>query len=265
MASATLTFNPSCRPDTWILLVGTDRFASAAIDPFNRFLLQAEWADLDPYAPDFFLTRARALFTDRAEIRKIHVCFLLPQWFWTPTSLEADVFAPEGPAANWPQRSGHSWIADQTGPANATAWVNVPQQILTQLNQLSAPVGFKHASVFCSPARAGQAYRLEILRVGNLCWFSLWAGERFLYGQPHTVTTPEDLLYVLALLSEKFSFRSDRLPIFLTGDWSLEENWLVPLRQRFARLETRDAAWKNLPGDQPAHAFTPLEDIFSCA
>lgn len=265
MAYDSLTYNPSCQPDTWILLIGPDRYASAAIDPFNRFLLQAEWSDLDLYKPDFFSQRAKAIFTERTEIRKIRVCFLLPEWFWTPTSLDAEVPASHGPTTGWPDKAGHSWINDQIVSADATASVRVPQQILHQLNQHTNSLEYKHCSVFSVRERPATGPQLEILRVGQICWFSLWQSERFLYGQPHPISHADDLLYVLSLLAAKYDLPTDRLNLTLSGDWSLDSPCLDPLRQRFPQLHTRESTWKKLPGDHPAHWYTPLEDIFSCA
>ncbi|MBM3432055.1 MAG: DUF3822 family protein [Bacteroidetes bacterium] len=265
MATDSLSFNPSCQPDTWILLIGPDRFASAAIDPFNRYVLQAECSTLDLYSPDFFRQQAKAIFTDRAEIRKIRVCFLLPEWFWTPTSLDAEIPETLGPTTGFPEKAGHDWITDTNPSADATAWVRVPQHILRQLHELTPTLEYKHTAVFFARPKTKSSAHLQILRIGGVCWFSLFEGDRFLYGQPHPVTTAEDLLYVVSLLADTYKFQTGKLELTLTGEWSLDSEWLIPLRQRFAWLTTRESTWKNLSSDRPAHWFTPLEDVFSCA
>ncbi|MFM7672694.1 MAG: hypothetical protein ACKO6Q_08915 [Bacteroidota bacterium] len=264
MAIVSLSHNISCQPDTLVLIIGPDRFGSAAIDPFNRYIKEHRYSEHDMYAPDTFRQYAKDVFTERAEIRKIRVGFLLSDWCWLPTDMLPDEQPHKLLSAHWPQKPGHTWISDNTGPAQATAWVRVPDHLLEQLKSLSATLEFKHAHFFKTDHQSKYPYQLEILRIGDMGWFSIWEKDRFLYGQPHVIAVTDDLLCTLSLLVEKFELPVKKLDVRLTGEWELASDELVALRQRFSNLRSRESNWRNSTSEHPSHWFTPLEDIFSC-
>ena len=264
MAAEMFTLNPSCTPDTWLLWVGMNRFGAAAIDTSSRLVKTIGYHSLDLYQPDQLRSAAAAAFGEQASIRKIMVAFRLDSWCWTPASAGNSPEVIE----KWihpffPQRVGHSWIADSEGPNGAVGWVEVPGHLLAQLQALSPQVFFRHAAGFKHLSVADHACRLELTRVGDRGWFSIWQNGNFIYGQPHVVETEADLLYVLSMLSEKFDLPTAEMKLTLTGEWEADSEWLSVLRRYFSKIEGRDAGFVLQEIDQPGHWFTPLSDLLS--
>ena len=263
MKSEIFTYQPTSQPNAWILLIGPDRIGSLAYDSFNRYIRHAEYTPFDLYTPTVFDQLAKELFPARAEIRKIRAAFLLPEWCWLPSAVIGEKDAQKWLAAQWPEKPGHEWVADRNGPAEATAWVRVPSHLINQLKKLSADVQCTHAAPFISASTNNSMDRMEIIRMGNWCWFSIWKQNQFHYAQPHYIGSTDDLLYVLSLLAAEYKFSPDQMDVQLLGEWPVVAEELSALRARFRNLHGTEVGWKDLPGDQPPHWFTPLAKILS--
>jgi hypothetical protein len=264
MTNEIYTYNPACQPDNWILVIGPENYASAAIDRFNRYIKQIEYRPFDLYASGTLREFAKEIFTERAEIRKIRVCFLLSDWCWTPTSLTRTEAIQEWLDPFWSEKTGHTWLSDSCSKNDATAWVRVPKHLIEELNQLSATVEFVHGRFFTSASPSRKQFTLQITRLGQDCWFGLWDQQRLLYAQPHRIEDVNDLLYTLSILVDKYNVKTQQLALQLAGQWTLDSDFLPPLRQRFSDIQSREANWVDGAGMYPAHWFTPLVDTLAC-
>lgn len=263
MKSETLTYNTTAQPNTWLLMIGPDRVGSLAYDSFNRYVSQLAYTAFDLYAPDILPRMAKESFTERAEIRKIRVACLMSEWCWLPTAIVGEKDAHKWLSEKWPEKPGHEWVADSSGPAEATAWVRVPSHLIIQLNKLSTAVEFSHAAMFRPIAVSNSADKLEIIRMGEWCWFSVWKQGKFHYAQPHLIRTADDLLYLLSILMDEYKLSPDLLEVQLLGEWPLDAEEVSVLRTRFRNLHGSEVDWKNLPGDQPSHWYSPIAKILS--
>ncbi len=265
MGVRSFTLNPSCTPDTWCLWVGPQRVGSVSIDSATGHIKQIGYFPFDPFSPQQLRTLADGAFGKNASILKINVAFRFDQWTWIPTAqCESANAVDKWIRPFFPERMGHSWVDDPRGPAEATAWVDVPAHLIDQLKKLSANIHNCHATGFLSAANSSAGPSLELVRVGNRCWFSLFDNQQFLYGQPHIIEELDDLLYVLGILFEKYGLQATDTRLSLVGEWEPDSDWLNILRLRFNRIEGRDAPIANLGADHPGHWFTPLADLLAC-
>lgn len=263
MKTETLSYNTGCQPNAWSLLIGPDRIGSLAYDSFNRYISQLAYAAFDLYDPHALSVMAKEIFTERAEIRKIRVAFLTSEWCWLPTAIVGEKDAHKWLAEKWPEKPGHEWVADNSGPAEATAWVRVPSHLIAQLKKLSTVVEFSHAAMFRPNARLNSTDSLEIIRMGDWYWFSVWKLGKFHYAQPQLIRSVDDLLYLLSELTAEFKLLPDLLDVQLLGEWPFDAEEVSFLRTRFRNLHGSEVDWKNLPGEEPSHWYTPFAKILS--
>jgi hypothetical protein len=264
MSNDNFSYDPSCRPNNLVLCISHDQLGVAAIDLHEKKIKQIEYRPFDLYNSDTFSDLSKEWIVDTNSINRLRVVFLLNDWCWTPTSLTSQrEQALEWIKSFWPDRIGHAWIADSTGTADATAWVRVPVHLLDQLKKISSDLTFTHASFF-NPRPPSSTCQLSIVRIGSTCCFSVWNEGHFLYGQPHTIESTEDLTFVLSLLREKYSLQLDQMELDLSGQWPLDSEWMDLLQKHFPTIQGRDIHWTGIEAGLPPHWFTPLEDIFTC-
>lgn len=265
MTARSYTLDPACSPDTWYCWVGPDSIGSAAVDSSTKSIRHIGYQPIELYRPDQFRAAALEIFGSAATIRRIIVAFRFDQWAWIPTAdSESSDVLDKWIRPFFPARLGHTWIEDRQGPPDATAWVEVPTYFMDQLKALSSNISFRHATGFANVGDPSTDAHLELALVGKRCWFSFWDKGRFLYGQPHIIEQPADLLYVLGILFEKFEVRAADTRLSLIGEWGTESDLLRTLRDRFKQIEGRDAVLSDLRTDLPGHWFTPLADLLSC-
>jgi hypothetical protein len=266
MQTENFQLDPACQPNTWLLWIGPGQYGSVALDSSTGRVKQIEYRDFDPYAVDVFVRHAAELFTDRSAIHSIRVCFRLNEWCWTPTAFTTEKDAVQKWITPfWPDRVGHRWVADQAGPADATAWVFTPDHIRDQLHHLCTAVEYRHAAGFMTTRQPSDSAVLEIIKMSDLCWFTLSTSANFRYGQPHLVESEADLIYTLAGLTRRFNLNWNDLDVYLSGQWPLDSSWISSLQDRTPRIHWRNTPWSSLNTELPAHWFTPLYDLFECA
>ncbi len=265
MTDRSYTIDPACSPDTWYLWIGPNRLGIVSVDAASETIKQIEYRAFDPYSPQALRTLAKETFGQDGNIPAIIVSFRFDQWAWIPghAGKSSDVL-DKWIRPFFPERLGHTWVDDPKGPADSMAWVEVPTHLVDQLTGLSPNVTFRHAAGFHGAGNVQTGNSLELSRMGNRCWLSLQAGDRFLYGQPHIIEKPDDLLYVLGILFDKFDLRAADTRLSLVGEWEPDAEWLQALRKRFSQIEGRDSLLSSLRSDLPGHWFTPLADLLSC-
>ena len=263
MPTEPFLMDPNSLPDTWLLWIGSNQYGSLCMDSSTGTIKQLEYRDHDLFCADVFVRHAAELFTDRAAIKTIRVAFRLSDWCWTPTAFTSEKEAvKKWISPCWPDRIGHRWVADGSGPREATAWVLTPDHIRDQLHYLCPTVEYKHATGFIQPTEKTDATLLKIVRVKNECWVSLQKSDRFLYGQPHRIETVGDLLFVLSELTHRFELNWADLSINLSGQWESDSDLLSSLRSRSVQISFGETPW-SFAG--PAHWFAPLYELLTCA
>lgn len=254
--------DPACSPDTWLLWIGPKQYGSVCIHSSSGAIKQLEYRDFDLYGTDVFVRHAAELFSDRAAIQKICVSFRLNDWCWTPTAFTSEKEAvKKWISPFWPDRFGHRWVADGSGPLEATAWVLTPDHIRDQLHHLCQTVEYKHASGFTPSAGTRESSCLQIARLKDECWVSINRSGAFLYGQPHRVESEGDLLYLLSQLVDRFELDWSVLDIHLSGQWESDSKLLDTLHDRTERISFLECPWSF---DGPLHWYTPLYDLYTC-
>ena len=264
MSNDNFSYDPSCHPNNLILCISHDQLGIAAIDLNGKKIQQIGYRPFDLYNSDLLSDLFQEGLVDPNSIKRLRVAFMLNDWCWTPASLTKDKNqALQWIDPLWPERIGHAWIADSNATADATAWVRVPIHLLDQLKKISSDLTFKHASFF-NPLPSSSTCQLSIVRIASTCCFSVWKEGRFLYGQPHTIESTDDLTFVLSLLREKYSLQPEQMGLDLSGQWPLDSEWMDLLQKHFPTIQGRDIHWTDIEAGLPPHWFTPLEDIFTC-
>lgn len=265
MSTGSYTLNPSCSPDTCLLWVGPNRIGYASLDATGRSIRTIGYHAFDPYDPDPLREPLLEAFGEGSVIRRVIVALRFDQWVWTPsTSGNSSDALDAWIRPFFPERIGHRWITDTSGPDSSIAWVETPVHLLTKLQSICSHVECRHAVGFVRSNNNDTATQLELTRVGNRCWISLHGTDHFQYGQPHLVEQPDDLLYVLGILFEKYNVQASGVKLSLVGEWEPGDEWLHLLRSRFPHIEGRDNVLSGLLTDVPGHWFTPIADLLVC-
>lgn len=255
--------DPSCSPDTWLLWIGANQYGSVGMDSSSGAIKQLEYRDYDRYEADVFVRHAAELFADRTAIQKIRVAFRLNDWCWTPTAFTSEKEAVQKWISPfWPDRVGHRWVADGSGPSEATAWVLTPDHIRDQLHHVCQKVEYKHASGFTPSAELPESTYIQIIRFQDDYWVSINRSGIFLYGQPHRIESEGDLLYLLSQLVDRFELDGSVFAIQLSGHWNSDSKLLDLLSERTDHISFLESPWSF---DRPAHWNTPLYELFKCA
>ena len=264
MSTTLFSLDASCQPDQLILCISRDQLGLATIDTQHRKIYQCAYSAFDLYQPTALYNRIQECLPAQHSISRIRVGFMLDDWCWTPTSLTSDnAKAAAWIESVWPNRTGHTWVSDSVISSDATAWVRVPITLIDELKKICTDLTFAHAS-FTSVTPSTATHQLSIVRIGTTGFFSLRKQDQFLYGQPHHVTTVQELHYVLALLADKFSWVPDQVELTLSGQWQLSTEWMDLLQRYFTTLQGIDCTWQGLDPAVPLHWFRPLEDLVAC-
>lgn len=96
--------------------------------------------------------------------------------------------------------------------------------------------------------------------------FTAVAGRqnRFLVAQAFEYETPDDVLFYLLKLCERFSLSPKDVSLELSGLIDRDSSLYKELYQYFININFREANW-GAAGDHPAHFFTSFNDIIQCA
>jgi Protein of unknown function (DUF3822) len=89
-------------------------------------------------------------------------------------------------------------------------------------------------------------------------------GSRFLLAQTYSYTTPEDVLYYLLKICQQFSLSQNEVAVQLSGFIDRQSSLYKELYQYFVNISFREPGWNNT-GEHPAHFFTSLNDLATCA
>jgi hypothetical protein len=89
------------------------------------------------------------------------------------------------------------------------------------------------------------------------------AGKQLLLAQTYRYETPEDVLYYLLKICKHFLFSQENVAIELSGLIEKQSSLYKELYQYFTDLRFREGVWR--AEGHPAHFFTTLNDLASCA
>jgi len=89
-------------------------------------------------------------------------------------------------------------------------------------------------------------------------------GSLLLLTQTFAYSTPEDVLYYLLNTCRQFNLSQQELQLQLSGLIDKRSSLYNELYQYFIHIDFREAGW-NLKNEYPAHFFTSLNDLATCA
>lgn len=88
---------------------------------------------------------------------------------------------------------------------------------------------------------------------------------QLLLAQSYDYSSPEDILYYLLRICNQFSLSQNEVQMEVSGLIDRESALFKEMYQYFVRLHFREAGWKMSNAEFPAHFFTSLNDLATCA